>query len=27
MSALPKGFYFVEFSGERINRFVQVVKE
>ena len=27
LSALPKGFYFVEFSGERINRFVQVVKE
>ena len=27
MSALPKGFYFVEFSGERINRVVQVVKE
>jgi len=27
MSALPKGFYFVKFSGERINKVVQVVKE
>jgi hypothetical protein len=27
MSALPKGFYFVKFSGARINRVVKVVKE
>jgi len=27
MSALPKGHYFVEFSGVRINRVVKVVKE
>jgi len=27
MSALPKGFYFVKLSGERINMVVKVVKE
>jgi len=27
MSALPKGLYFVKFSGERINKVVKVVKE
>jgi len=27
MSALPKGFYFVKYSGEHINRVVKVVKE